>query len=301
MGTTVDDMVERILASMEGTFGPNEIDSLNGAMTDVATSFTSTNAVNGLRVGAIIEIEYELMRVTSVSGNTVSVTRGYRNTTAAAHGSSAIVDIQPRWSRSEVMQNMREEIRSWPTKVFQEATDQVTVDDSADIMVYEFATAADVADYIRTLEIRSRAPASTRLDYRRAREARIVTGIPAADFTSTGVLQLTHKYSGVTQYDVTYAKKFDTSTAWATTTDLQDDVGIPVEMEDIVEIGTMARLLVGRETRRVQRNRQGQPRNAQEVREGSTYQVGSAYRAQAKERINEEAGRLLSKWPIRLR
>ena len=49
-----------------------------------ATSFTATSGA-AIAIGSIILIDSEEMKVTNVVGNTVTVTRGYRNTTAATH------------------------------------------------------------------------------------------------------------------------------------------------------------------------------------------------------------------------
>jgi len=111
---------------------------------------------------------------------------------------------------------------------------------------------------------------------------------------------LTEKIRGFTQYNVIYGKKFDVST-WTSAVDLTADAGIPEEFEDIVEMGTMGRLLVGKETRRIQRDSQPQPRAARDVREGAALQTGATYRQMAAARLGEEKKRLQGQWPIRIR
>jgi hypothetical protein len=59
--------------------------TLNGAITlTTATSFTATSGTP-LSAGQIIKVDSELMLVTNVSTNTITVTRGWNGSTAATH------------------------------------------------------------------------------------------------------------------------------------------------------------------------------------------------------------------------
>jgi len=200
---------------------------------------------------------------------------------------------------------MEEEIRSWPVSVFDVSTTQVTVNASNDVMIYEiFADDGDplasAALFIRKLDLRRSNPSGTSLHHGRPRRARILRQMPVATYTSGLCIQITEKIANVTQYDLVYAKKFDLST-FTSATELQTTVGLDDSMLDIVEYGVMARLLVGKEGRRVERNRQGQPKDAQQVREGAAFQTGAAYGQMAQTRLNAEAQRLLHDWPIQTR
>jgi hypothetical protein len=96
---------ERIVSFVSGTWPtrqyewlydtlPSQSGTLAAALNNVATTFTvQTNEGLLLRDGDVVLIDDEYMRVTSVSGDTITVTRGYAGTTAAAHNSGAAWQI----------------------------------------------------------------------------------------------------------------------------------------------------------------------------------------------------------------
>jgi len=91
------DFSPEVMVLITGWFGYGDgrrtdpFDAASGTvtMTDSATSFTVT-AGTEFTTGQTVRVEDELMAVTGVSTNTVSVTRGINGTTAAAHDSKAI-------------------------------------------------------------------------------------------------------------------------------------------------------------------------------------------------------------------
>ena len=297
--TTVAQMVDRILLSMQGTTGPGPIDVLSGAVDAVQTVASNTNETKAIRAGATLEIDEELMTVISVSGATLVLARGQFGTTATAHADDAIIYINPRHSRHAIIQNMEEEIRSWPNEVFKVENETVTVSDSDGVLAYNFLTEVTAPDYLHTLRIDRTAPTNSVSRIGRDRSARIIRGLNTGTYPSGLVLQLTGKLPGFTEYNVVYASKYDLST-FTSATDLETDVGIPASMLDIIEYGVMGRMLIGKETRRIQRSAQGQPREGQEVREGVTFQTAAGYQRMAKDRLGEEARRLRHEWPIRI-
>lgn len=72
-------------------------DTLNGAITNVATSLVVTGSFQGAPtkfiVDTVIKIEDEYLLVTAVAGTTLTVTRGFGGTTAAAHANGVAVEI----------------------------------------------------------------------------------------------------------------------------------------------------------------------------------------------------------------
>ncbi len=299
--TTVDQMITRIELSMQGSTGPPEIDVLNGAINSSVTTLTITNGVKGVRVGAILEINYELMRVTAVASLVVTVMRAQYGSTAASHSSLDMVSINPRQSRMAIMQNMEEEIRAWPNEVFRVANEEVTISDTNATMAYNFLTSSELTNpqFLHVIRIQRKDPLSALVRWGNDRKARVLRQMDVDDHPSGLCLQLVSKLKGFTQYNVTYALKFDVST-FAAPTNMTTTMGIPQSFEDIIEYGVMGRLLVGKEARRIQRSRQGQTRSAQDVREGATFQTGSAYRQMADQRLAAEAKRLRHDWPTRI-
>jgi hypothetical protein len=75
-----------------GTATPTVVlTTLSAAVTDVATTI-SVAAAGAMHKGLFIQIDSEIMLVNSVSGTTVTVTRGQLSTTPAAHSSGASVN-----------------------------------------------------------------------------------------------------------------------------------------------------------------------------------------------------------------
>jgi hypothetical protein len=69
-------------------------DTLNGAITDSATDIiVSDNSVLLASVGSLIQIDIEVMAVTGVAGNTLTVTRGYYGTTAEGYADATAVHL----------------------------------------------------------------------------------------------------------------------------------------------------------------------------------------------------------------
>ncbi len=79
----------------------NYSETLNGAVTDVATTFTVSNAPTGLTVTADNpltltlddESNIEVVRVTAISGNDLTVVRGYEGT-AQAWSDGALIECR---------------------------------------------------------------------------------------------------------------------------------------------------------------------------------------------------------------
>ena len=73
-------------------FITNKAGTLNGGITDSATSLTINSATGWPAAGDWrVEIDNELILVTAVSGTTWTITRGIEGTTAAAHSNGAAV------------------------------------------------------------------------------------------------------------------------------------------------------------------------------------------------------------------
>lgn len=293
MATTVDTMIDRILNKLRGNYGMGEIDVLNGSINDTETSLTSTSATGGIRTGAVIEIDSELMLVTSVSGTTVNIRRGINGSTAATHTDSTLIYVSPRFPRQQVLEAQRDEIRSWDHNLYQEGELTFTVD--PDSITFEFDLDS-VTDFIKPLALYRENSDGHYVEEPKYRVIRAST----SDFASGYAIKLPHKVYDYTSYYFLYAAEFDLST-FTTATDLEATVGLSVGMLEIVEYGSMYRLTVGMEARRVNRQNQGQSRDAREVREGAAFQTSAGYRQLAMEAKNREVTRLLSQHPMKIR
>jgi len=68
----------------------NQRDALNGSITSAATTLDVDNGQK-FQVGHLLKVDDEAMRVTSVSTNTLTVTRGYGDSDAASHADNDVV------------------------------------------------------------------------------------------------------------------------------------------------------------------------------------------------------------------
>lgn len=82
-----------------------EEDILNGAINDSVTTLVSTDTnFEQYDKGVILEIEQELMRIDSKPTSTsITVTRGWRGTTAASHSDLAMIRFNPKYTQAEIV------------------------------------------------------------------------------------------------------------------------------------------------------------------------------------------------------
>jgi hypothetical protein len=115
---------------------------LDGSLTDSATSLTyeaglfSSEEENLLGNGALVEVNQEIMLVTAAntSTRTLTVSRGYAGTTAAAHADSDNLYINPTFPRKSVFDAVADNIvRLYPTLYNVTTTDVVASSTYAEV------------------------------------------------------------------------------------------------------------------------------------------------------------------------
>lgn len=264
-----------------------------GTLTTAATTLNVVDRPAGVQAGMIIEVDDELAFIWSATGNALTVNRAYGGTTAAQHADGSIVKVEPRWTRQDIIDQCRAEIRSWPKSLYQVS--------SLDLSFGAADTEADLSgvttDVIRILTVQEE-PATTDGRWK---------WVPfwfsrdhdTGDFASGMAIHLRRPAFGVaTTVRVTYAHAFDTST-FASATDLESTVGLASSMIDIAEFGAAYRILAMAEADRTDTSAQGSPRLAEEVQGGLSAQVASFMLQQRNLRISEEAAKLLARYPDR--
>lgn len=100
-----------------------QMDSLSGSVTAGGTSLTVADS-SLYQKGWVISIDEEAMLVTDMpNATTLTVTRGYKGTTAAAHSSAANILVQPLGTGADYMDGLNEGARLlWP-QFFQHVVD----------------------------------------------------------------------------------------------------------------------------------------------------------------------------------
>jgi hypothetical protein len=261
--------------------------TLNSSATSVVVDFS----VEGLRAGQVCEIDSELMYiwVSDSATRTLTVQRGFNGTTAAAHTSGAIVTINPRFPRAQVLEEVNNEITdlSSPSNgLFKIETLNITYNGS-DKMI-NLTGATSVID-ILNVSVRYLTD-----DYPIARKVKIVRDLPTDDFASGFALRFDQ---AVMPGRLRVVYKAPYTTAATEATDINTTCGIQDSITDIVTIGAQIRLMAPREIKRNFVESQGDTRRAEEVVSGAITNSVSNLKALRKDRIIAEAARLARAYP----
>jgi hypothetical protein len=105
-GTTVINRTLRQLLS--GTV--EQKNKLSASINATTTSVVATYDLDGLRPGSVFEIDSEMFYVwASTSGSkTLTVERGFNGTTAASHSAGALITVNPRFPRAQILEALND-------------------------------------------------------------------------------------------------------------------------------------------------------------------------------------------------
>ena len=109
---TAADLIEETRALLESGTRP-ELNRLNGALTDDATTATLEFDMGSIQTGAVLAVDLELIYVWSISGQVATVQRGYLGTTPAVHDDDSLVYVNPRWSAFTILRAINAELDSY--------------------------------------------------------------------------------------------------------------------------------------------------------------------------------------------
>lgn len=268
-----------------------ERNKLSGNLTTSATTVTFTYELAGIRAGSLIEIDAEQMYVWSVTDatKTATVERAFNGTTAAAHTSGAIVIVNPRFPRSQILEAINDELADLASPMH--GLFQVKVLDLNYNGSDRQVNLPAVATIIDLLEVRSRYKSD---DYQQVRAVKLLRDMPTKDFGSGMALQLDQD---IRQGDlrITYKAPFIKATVEADS--IQTICGYPESAEDILVIGAQIRLMTPREMKRNFTESQGDTRRSDEVPPGAVNNSITNLLRMRRDRITAEAARLTRQYP----
>lgn len=272
----------------------SEVNTLGGPLdastTEVIFGFDPGASVI---VGAVLGVDLELMRVVARVDNTVTVIRGWQDSTAAAHLAGVEVQINPRWSMLDIYEAMIAEINSWGPQLYRVHSDELTVgwNTEAVELPVEFAGMYGVCAVRRKFDTdTTKWPAiETRLV-----RAPTWSGAP----TSGLLLRFVDPMSGG-QVLVTAAMPITTDGP-ALDDDLVDDVHVPSSLLDVLEMGAKLRIANDAEFARLSRQSQDDSRRNEEVPVGAPMQPLQYATAVYRNRKQEEINKLRALYPIRM-
>ena len=271
----------------------DELNRLNGSITDSATSLTIELSSTGIARGSVLAIDLEEMYVWSVSGVSVTVQRGWSGSTAAAHADDAIVTVRPRFSDFRIFEAINSDIDdlSSPTNgLFQ--VEYVDLTYSSATQAYDLTSVTNMIG--EPIEVLARASGSSKY-WPRIRRWRFNSDQEAADFASGKSISLYE--AGYTGNDIRVFYKAPFTRLTALADNVETVTGLPATAVDIPPLGAAEILLAGRPVKRSFTESQGETRRAEEVGVGDMLNSPSALRQRRRNRIIAESARLRALYP----
>ena len=281
---------------------------LAGAINASTDTVTFLYELEGIRRGQVFEVDSELFYVWAVSPGAKSATveRGFNGTTAAAHDANALVTVNPRFPRNQMLEALNDELAdlSSPTnglfKVVSFDLDYNGSDEMIDLPgVTNLQDMISVSvryltdDYIPIRRYRVVRDVPTD-DYIPLRRYRVVRDVPTDDFPSGIALRMDQSVLAG-RLRIVYKTAFT-----ALTTESQDVTsvaGVPASCDDILALGVQIRLMSPREIKRNFTESQGDTRRADEVPQGAVGNSMQGLMRLRRDRITAEAMRLARLYP----
>jgi len=294
---TIGDLIDRVYREyLEPVDKVESYSYLTGGITDTTTTtigyandMFSTEEEDALDAGAVIEVGQELMFSTALNTvtNEITVTRGARGTTAAAHSAGDLIKITPSFTRKAVFDAVSDQIKNlYPTLFAVETIELVastgykllgTYGTDVDTNNYLVAPLKSISQYtdwssgsdqtgtryngvaIEMIDLPN--PFTYTDDTQTERTKTYTTGpnvVHAVQFVGIS--------AGHTVY-VTFKKKFIAPTSES---DQLSTIGLETEYEPIVMTGVAAQLVAGKDIGKINTS------YITEQLEAATYPVGSS-------------------------
>lgn len=286
-GTTVINRTLRQLLS--GTV--EQRNKLSVALNATTTSVVASYDLDGLRPGAVFEIDSEMFYVweANTGTKTVTVERGFNGSTAAAHQSGAIITVNPRFPRSQVFEALNDELADLSSPVH--GLFQIKYFDLDYNGSDTFINLPPVQDIIDLVSVHVRYLAD---DYIQIRKVKLVRDMPTDDFSSGFAIKF-EQPARQGRLRIVYKAPFAALTN--ETQSLTNIAGLPASCEDIVNMGVQIRMMAPRELKRNFTESQGDTRRSDEVPAGAVAGSIQQLVRLRRDRIIAEAAKLKRQYP----
>jgi len=288
--TTTAVVIDRTLRQLlSGTVEARN--KLTTTLTSSGTSVVVDYPLEGLRSGQVCEIDSELMYIwaTDVATKTLTVQRGFNNTTAAAHTAGAVITINPRFPRAQILEAVNDELSDLSSPMhglFQVKT--LNIDYNGSDAMIDLTNVTSIIDLL-TVSVRYMTD-----DYPIARKIRLIRDLPTDDFPSGFALRFDQAvFPG--RLRVVYKAAYTAAATEAT--DINSGCGVQETVTDIVALGAQIRLMSPREVKRNFTESQGDTRRAEEVSMGAVANSTTSLIRLRRDRIQAEAARLARAYP----
>jgi len=288
--TTTAVVIDRTLRQLlSGTVEARN--KLTTTLTSVSTSVVVDYPLEGLRTGQVLEIDSELMYIwaSDVPTKTLTVQRGFNNSTAAAHTAGAVITVNPRFPRAQVLEAVNDELSDLSSPMhglFQVKT--LNIDYNGSDPMINLTGVTSIIDLL-TVSVRYMTD-----DYPIARKVRLIRDMPTDDFASGFALRFDQAvFPG--RLRVVYKAPYTATAAEAT--DINSTCGVQETATDIVALGAQIRLMSPREIKRNFTESQGDTRRSDEVATGAVANSTANLIRLRRDRITAEAARLARAYP----
>lgn len=287
--TTLSGVLDQAERHLHGPYH-RDFSLLDVAVTDtgdvLTLSETSTTLQGApiIRRGVVLNIGTETMLVRSfdTSSQEATVVRGYLGTTAVAHDAGVMVDVNPRFPRGVLWQDLLVAIAGLPESIYRVVESEETVSTSDTERV--IALPATMAGCYGVLSVR-------RTNHLEGEVARFGELPHLFKHTPSGDVVIVDKFlTNGTTVEIRAKLPFDLSAA-ALTTELVD-LGMLDSLADVLAMGVAITRLGWSEAGRSNRQMQNEPRIAEESPALHAIQAIRGLRDLYKERLSQEAAKL---------
>lgn len=283
--TTLQPDIERKLYGNQRT----QLNRLNGAVVTAATTMTMGFDMDGVRPGAYLEVDSELVFVWSVAGQVATVQRQMLGTTPTSHADQSIVRVEPRFLMAEMLDEIVKEIRSWPPNIYRRYVGDLSIGASTNAIDVDGLSGVDNAQLLR---VQVNPSTTTREKWLRVDGARIERRQNTTSFPSGYGLAIPSDLGTARTLRVVARAPYSNITL-AAAADF-GSLGLTNDLVDIIPWGVVGRLLLTRDVARTDANAQGRSRPAEEVRPGDAAQIGRAMLQERDRMLNDASNRLMA-------
>lgn len=289
IGITLSQFCDRLLEEHLERGERRELDQLNGAVTDTASTVTLTHNATGVKPQTRIEVGNELMHVWSVADQVATVARGHGGSAAAPHLANALVRVNPRFPRQVLAETLRREVRSWPNTLYAPVVGEFSVLSSTEAI--DLDGLAETDEVVRVLRVQRRHRDTTDGSWPTV-TGHLERSQNLTDFASGWALRFPGSFDSATDVRVALGLAFRVPADLDWAADLGTSWLLTPGLVDAALFGVAAMLLPTEEIARADQWNQARPRKGEDVPPGFPLQLGGALRQQRDLLLKAEAERL---------
>lgn len=290
LATLIDQTKKHLLGNQR-----EELNTLNGSYTSGGTTLTLTYAMGSIQAGAELEIDQEVFRVMSVSGQTATVLGAQKGTTAANHSSGAVVTVNPRFYEVSIIADINNTLNDLSAAgIYREISTNITFNPV--VSGYDL-TGSDAYDVLDVLEVRYKQVGPTKR-FPVIRNWSLMRDMDTTVFASGNALVIDSGGFPGLPLRVRYAAALGQLSAQ--TDDVTTTAGLRATANDLPPIGAAIRQMMGRDVKRTFLEAQPDTRRAQEVPPGVGQGAITTLRRMYDEGVQQERMRQIQRFPYRM-